>query len=72
MHHPRTKAVPSSLHACIRLAPSSCKVSLGSASASRSTCGKDVGLFYTGFTESDVAVPALKRRKSEGGAKEER
>jgi len=67
-HLPRTKAVPSSLHACIRLAPSSQKVCAGLVSASRSPCGKEVGLLYIGFAESDVVVPALKRRKSEGEA----
>ncbi len=72
LHHPRTKAVPSSLHACISLTSPSYKVRSGFASVSRSPCGKDVGLFYIGLTESDVVVPALERRKSEGRAKEER
>ena len=71
-HLPRTKAAPSSLHACISLASSSRKFRSGYASVSRTTCGKDAGLLYDGFTESDVVVPALKRRKSEGGAKNKR
>ena len=65
----RTKAAPSSLHACIRLASSSHEVRSVSAAVSRFRCGKEADLFYTGLTESDVAVPALKRRKSEGRAK---
>ncbi len=68
----RTKAAPCLPHACIRLAPSVHKVCSGSTSVSRSTCGKDAGLFYVDFAESDVVVPALKRRKSEQGAKKKR
>ncbi|MFY9118122.1 MAG: hypothetical protein WAN90_05455, partial [Dysgonamonadaceae bacterium] len=60
------------LHACIRLASSSHKVCTVSTPVSRPTCGKDIDLFYTDSTESDVVFPALKRRKSEQGAKEER
>jgi len=57
-HLLRTKAAPSSLHACIRLASSSHKVCFGFASVLRSTCGMYIGLLYTDFTESDVVVPA--------------
>ncbi|MGB4445020.1 MAG: hypothetical protein WBI58_02055, partial [Dysgonamonadaceae bacterium] len=62
----------SSLHACIRLASSSHEVRSVRTTVSRFKYGKEAGLFYTGLTESDVVVPALKRRKSEQGAKEER
>ena len=71
-HQVRTKSAPSSLHACIRLASSSHEVRSVSAAVSRFTCGKEVGLFYTDLTGSDVVIPALKRRKSEGRAKKER
>ena len=71
-HHPRTKAVPSSLHACIRLTPTLHKVRSVTFPVSLSTCSKEVGLCYTIFTDSGDVVPALKRRNSEGIAKEER
>ena len=71
-HLLRTKAAPSSLHACIRLVSSLHKVHSDFASVSRSTCGKEAGLFYTDLTESDVVFPALERRKSEGRAKKKR
>jgi hypothetical protein len=71
-HLRRTFAVPSSLHACIRLASSLHKVCSASTAESRSTCGKYAGLLYVDFAESRVLVPALERRKSEQGAKEER
>jgi hypothetical protein len=69
-HQVRTKAAPSSLHACITLASFSHEVRSVSAAVSRFKYGKDAGLFYTGLTESDVVIPALKRRKSEGRAKD--
>ena len=69
-HQVRTKAAPSSLHACIRLASFSHEVRSVRTAVSRFKCGKEAGLFYTGLTESDVVVPALKRRKSEGRAKD--
>jgi transposase len=69
-HQVRTKAAPSSLHACIRLASFSHEVRSVSAAVSRFKYGKEAGLFYTGLTESDVVIPALKRRKSEGRAKD--
>jgi hypothetical protein len=68
-HQVRTKAAPSSLHACIRLASFSHEVRSVRTAVSRFKCGKEAGLFYTGLTESDVVIPALKRRKSEGRAK---
>jgi hypothetical protein len=68
-HLLRTKAAPSSLHACIRFASSSLhacirfasslyKVRFGSASVSRTKCEKDAGSFYTGFMKSDGVIPA--------------
>ena len=69
-HQVRTKAAPSSLHACIRLASFSHEVRSVRTAVSRFKCGKEAGLFYTGLTESDVVIPALKRRKSEGRAKD--
>jgi|LFRM01.1.fsa_nt_gb hypothetical protein len=57
-HLLRTKAAPSSLHACIRFASSLYKVRFGSASVSRTKCEKDAGLFYTGFMKSDGVIPA--------------
>jgi len=71
-HLPRTKAAPSSLHACITLAPSSHKVRFGFAYVSHFIWGKYEALFYHNSTDSGVFVPALKRRKSEGRAKEKR
>jgi hypothetical protein len=72
LHLLRIKSAPSSLHACLTYAPSSQKVGSRSASGSRSACGKYAGLPYTGRAAFGVVVPALKRRKSEGRAKEER
>jgi hypothetical protein len=71
-HLLRTKAAPSSLHACLTHAPSLQKVRSRSSSGSRSTCGKYAGLPYTERAAFGVVVPALKRRKSEQGAKEKR
>ncbi|MCW1736105.1 hypothetical protein [Anaerorudis cellulosivorans] len=71
-HQVRTKAAPSSLHACIRLASFTHKVRSVSAAVSRFTCGKSAGLPYPKPGEFGVVVPALERTKSEGRAKEER
>jgi len=57
-HLLRTKAVPSSLHACIGLASSSLNVRSGYASVSRSTCGRHVGLPYPVHTTFGTLVPA--------------
>jgi hypothetical protein len=45
------------------------KVFSVSSPVSRSTCGEYAGLLYTDITGFGGVVPALKRRKSEGGAK---
>jgi hypothetical protein len=65
----RTKAAPSSLHACIGLASFSHKVRSVSAAVSRFTCGKSAGLPYPKPGEFGVGVPALERTKSEQRAK---
>jgi len=71
-HQGRTFLAPCLHQGCITLTSFSHKVCTRLPSVSRTTCGKWVGLFFDGFTQSGIVVPALKRRKSEGRAKKKR